>query len=230
LSFDYLFSDDFKPITTFEYEISFDYDDVADSVSSSIAGTIISKGTADNRFALTTAMANSINLRAVLNPHYNAYVLETLPHLASYPLHPTPTAKSRSENEFEATITLKETYSNEPVPPPGLDAISYTLNFTPALHRYAPNPIYRGGGNYYIFDLGFKKRAALSVSVQGRGSLGISSAGVVSKLSTEAAKLHRQYFKGSEMILESQNISVSNTNFDGDASVEAKFSCDQAEF
>lgn len=230
LSFDYIFSDDLKPITTFEYEISFDYDDVADSVSSSIVGTIISKGTADNRFALTTSMANSINLLAILQPHYNAYISETVPHLASYPLHPTPTAKSRSENEFEATITLKETYSNEPAPPPGLDAISYTLNFTPALHRYSPNPIYRGLGDYYVFDLGFKKRAAFSINMQGRGSLGVSSAGVVSNLSAEAAKLHRQYFKGSEMILESQNISVSNTNFDGDAAVEARFSCDQAVF
>ncbi len=230
ITFEYVYSDDLKPIISIVIEIGFDYDYENDVISANIKATVSSRKFYDStKWDDVKGVADAVDLLSLLNPVYDDYVAAVAPHLATFPLNTLPNSYSRTDNEFATIITLTASYSNAVVPPLGLDTYSSHISITPALHKFAAQPVLDGetlvaADKYYVFDMGFKSRARAQVEVQGAG------VDPLPILKTAAYNLMIDYFPGTDKIMEAQNNSVSNAPYGKKGSASANYSCEQTEF
>lgn len=231
INFSYVYNDDLRPRVNIIYEIGFDYDFERDTISASISATVSSRAPyTAAKWATVLQVANAVNLYSILVPAYNIYVAEIAPHLAAYPLNPVARSIGRTDNEFICSVVLSASYDNAALPPPGLQSYSPKVNITPSLHKYSPNPILDGAGEYYIFDLGFANRASVQIQVEGVGADNFTPSQTLDTLKSKAQQLRTEYFAGSKMFLDSQSYVTGSAAFNKTASVSVSYSAEQAEF
>ncbi len=231
ISFNYVFNNDLNPTINIVSEISFSFDFESDTISADISATVSSKAVYDaNKWSGVVAVANGLNLYSILAPAYSGYVTAVAPHLVAFPLNPTPISKSRSENQFLATISLAESYSNASTPPFGLDTFSSSITFQPGLHKYTASPILDGEGEYYLTDLGFIMRSSCSIEAQGIGEDGFSPLQTLNAVKYEINKLMADNLTGRRLVLDAQSYTTGNSNFNKSVTANAAYSLEQPEF
>ncbi len=231
INFTYVYDDDLRPRIVIIYSIDLQYDFENDIISVGVSAEVYSRGQfTSTRWSEVLAVANSINLFSIAVPAYNTYVLEVAPHLAGFPLNPNATTTSRSENEFAARVVISETYTNKPLPPPGLKEFEYTLNFTPSIHQYDLSPLLDAQKDYFGTDKGYATRARCQISAQSIGLETITPEVAIEIGKTEILRLQNEYFPGTIKTLDSQQISHSNSSLDRAFSVNAEYSAEQPEF
>lgn len=231
ISFTYTYNDDLRPRINIVFETDFSYEFENDVVTASISATVSSRAPySATRWSEVQAVANQVDLYSLVVPGYNVYVNQVAPHLAAFPLNPRPISTSRSQNEFAATASLSATYSNAPTPPLGLDKFNSTVNITPSIHKYNAAPILDGAGDYYIFDLGFRSRGSIEISVNGIGSDSTTPDQTLAILKTQVQNIHIDYFNGARQIMDAQSYTTGNASFGKAQSVQASFSAESTEF
>ena len=231
LSFSYSWNNDNRGPIVVEYQTNFDYSFEDDLVSADVSANIFSKNPhSSGKWAQVLGYANSINLYSVAAAEYARFVADAAPHMAGIPLSDAKRSESRSENEYECRIGLRESYDNAPRPPVGFVSFNSTVRVAPALNKYSAAPILDGEGSYYLFDLGYKTRASVDVQVAGVGEYSNSPESTISNLKYRAESIRADYFQGTEMLLESQALTTGNNSFGKQASLSAKFSADQEAF
>lgn len=231
LSFSYVWTNDTRGPIVVEYQTNFDYDFEADLISADVSATVFSRNPhSTTKWATILAYANGINLYSIAAAEYASFVAQVAPHMAGTPLSNQKLSESRSEDEYNCRIQLRESYSNAARPPLGFQSFGSSVRVSPALHKYSAAPILDGAGSYYLFDLGYKTRASIDIQVQGIGEYTSSPAATVAALKYNTEKIRADYFQGTEMLLESQSVSSGNNSFGKQSSISAKFSADQSEF
>jgi len=231
VDFTYVYDDDLRPKIVIIYNIDLEYDIENDIISVGVGAEIYSRGQyTSTRWAEVLAVANAINLFSIAVPAYNIYVAEVAPHLAGYPLNPNATTISRTENEFGARVNLSATYTNKPLPPPGLKEFEYTLDFTPSIQQKSLAPILDADNLYYGVDRGFLNRALCSIQARGIGDDTVTPAQTVAIIKSEILRLQNEYFAGSRKTLDEQQITQSNSSFEKNYSANVSYSAEQSEF
>lgn len=231
ISFNYVYNDDMRPRVGIAYSIDFSYDFEADIITASIAATVSSKAAySSTKWQEVLDVANAVNLYSLIVPAYNTYVSQVAPHLGGVPLRPMPQSQSFSQNEYASTVTLSASYTNAPLAPAGLDEFNASISIEPAIRKYAAAPILDGMGSYYIFDLGFKSRGAISINAQGLGSDASSPLQTLAILKTQVQNIAADHLSGPRMIIDSQSYQTGNASFGKASSVSATFSAESPEF
>lgn len=230
ISFSYSWNNDSRGPVVVEYQTSFDYSYEEDLVSADVSASIFSKDPySSGRWDAVLDVANSISLYPVASAEYALFISQVAPHMAATPLSTYKISEARTEDEYNCRVQLRESYNNAPRPPVGFQTLSSSIRVTPALNKYSAAPILDGTGSYYLFDLGYKSRAAIDIQVAGIADydFGDSATGA---LKYKVESLRSDYFQGTEMLLESQSISTGNNSFGKQSSISAQFSADQTAF
>lgn len=230
IQFSFSYNDDSRGRLLLSYEVSFDYSFEEDIVFGSVSAKITSKDIVENRWAQVLDFASHLDLYSLIAQPYQDYISANLPHLIGYPLLKRPISTSRAENQSANEISLSARFSNDIAPLPGLDAWDYSLAFSPATRQYTFGPLLDGAGGYYVTDLGFARRATLSLSANALKSESTSTGQFQSIIKNELLRLQNTYLTGSRKALESQSLSLENGSFSGVASVAAVYSASQPDF
>lgn len=230
LSFSYIYNDDSRPITFFDYRVSFNFDYENETIGASIDGIVSSRETIANRYLKVKEVASQINLLSIIQPLYLDYVNSVAPHLINYPLNPNPISARKSENEFEATIGLGASYSNAPLLPSGIKALEYQMEFSPAINKFVPTPVLDGDGQYIVYNMDYLRRARFSVNIRAVGDDNFNQDQVESVVKNQILALKAQYFNGKRQNLDQQKINKTNDVFSKVVSAQASFSAEQIEF
>ena len=152
----------------FDYNISFDHDNVTDIIDVSCNGTIRTRGSLikknrDNKLLLDIILANySKKIRdEAQSLYYKMYPTRT-----QYLLAPRPQNISVSQNEFDGTIQYQATFSDRDYPANSqLRDLNYNLSIVPALQQYSSVPSCLENGHYLIYDLKLaSKRETIAVN------------------------------------------------------------------
>lgn len=152
----------------FDYNISFDHDNVTDVIDVSCNGTIRTRGSLekknrDNKILLDIILANySKKIRdEAQSLYYKMYPTRT-----QYLLAPRPQSISVSQNQFDGSIQYQATFSDRDYPANSqLRDLNYNLSIVPALQQYSSVPSCLQNGHYLIYDLKLaSKRETVSVN------------------------------------------------------------------
>lgn len=230
INFSYSWDNDKTPITFFDYKIKFDYDYENDIIAGSIDGVLRSRAPIENRWTAMKLIADQIDLYSLILPYYLDYANSINPSFSSFPLNPVFNSRRQSYNEFASEISLGASFSNEPLAPNGLKDFDYSLNFTPALKTFISQPVLNGTGVYIVYDMGYVRRARCELQVQGIGQDNQTPVDVENILKNQISFLRAQYFTGTRIHLESQNLNKNNASFNKSISISAAFSAEQSYF
>lgn len=231
LSFSYLWNNDTRGPIVVEYQTNFDYSFEEDLVSADVSATVYSKNPySSGKWQQVLDFGEGINLYSIAAAEYANFVAQAAPHMAATPLSSQKLSESRSEDEYNCRLQLRESYNNAPQPPLGFVSQVSSIRVSPALNKYSASPILDGAGQYYLFDLGYKTRASIDVQVAGIGNDSSSPSSTLDGLKYRVETLRADYFQGTEMLLESQSVSTGNNSFGKQSSVAAKFSAEQSAF
>jgi len=154
----------------FDYNISFNHNNINDIITVSCNGTIITRGSLDKKnregkILLDLMLAN--NNKIVRDEMQRIYNL-MFPNRTQYKLSPNPDSITASLNEFEGTISFAMNLSDQDFPEnSNLKGLSYTISLTPPLQRYTAVPSALQNGHSLIYDINLKSaRESVTVSSQ----------------------------------------------------------------
>ncbi|MAH48788.1 hypothetical protein CMI37_23375 [Candidatus Pacearchaeota archaeon] len=154
----------------FDYNISFQHDNITDIISVNCNGSIRVRGALGKRNRVAKELLdtevlkdNSFRVRQEAEKLYH----KMYPSRTNYKLSPRPSNLSVGQNEFNGTITYSATFSDNDFPKDSeLQKLDYSVQVTPASQEYRPVPSCNENGHYLIFDLNLKsKREKTSISL-----------------------------------------------------------------
>ena len=135
-----------------------------------LKGRVFGRGPLATRWPKVKATYESLNLDGLARSEYAA-ISDGQPVLNKF-----WTKRSVTYNEFDGIIDFSLSYNNKNIPIPNAKDVKASVSVSPPIRQFSPNPVYRGQGNWFVFDLGFKNRGSTSVSVTVVGSPSIGAA------------------------------------------------------
>lgn len=164
MTFNLLYDNDPNPLTFIDYAVNVSLSE-NEITTVSFQGNIKGRGDIAGRWQRVQAFYSGFNPF----PYAQIAYAEFAP-ASPYPLNTTSTSESTTFDQFNAEISLNETWDNKDIPPGPFKTFSYTLHFTPSLQKVASTPL---AGlcdpQFYIVDLGYKTRGEFSID--GRGTV-----------------------------------------------------------
>jgi len=154
----------------FDYNISFQHDNITDIITVSCSGSIRVRGSLAKRNAAAKNLLdneilknNSFRVRKEAEELYH----KMYPSRVQYKLSPRPSNVNVSEDKFNGTITYSASFSDHDFPKDSeLEKFDYNVQVSPATQEYRPVPSCQENGHYLIFDLNLSsKREKTSISV-----------------------------------------------------------------
>ena len=124
----------------------------------------------------------------------------------------TPKSKSYSIDHESGDISFSMTFCNDTLESciGGFTNFKYSLAFSPPIPQFSEFPSVDGEGCYYVQDLNFLSRGKFSINGTATPSKCLTVNETKSKIAIEANKLMVEYFQASDIILEAQNIEISD--------------------
>ena len=120
--------------------------------------------------------------------------------------------KSVSTNNSTGEITISMTYCADFEAECGaVEGFKYTMNWTPSIEQYSPDPILFGKGYYKIQDLGFKNRQGFSISGSARRVKCYNSIAAKGEIKHRLNSIMLNGFPGSNRILLVSDITEDKT-------------------
>lgn len=111
-------------------------------------------------------------------------------------------SKSVSYNPFSGEITFSIEYCAEvEVECSAIEAFKYTMEFTPSIQKYAPEPILNGLGYYSVQNLGFKNRKQFAISGSAKRVKCYSKESAIGEIKSRVNLLMLKYFPGANKVL-----------------------------
>lgn len=154
----------------FDYNISFQHDNIKDVINITCNGTIRVRGSLVKRNDAAKILLdndilknNSFKIRKEAEELYH----KMYPSRVKYKLSPRPSNVNVSENKFNGTITYSATFSDNDFPADSeLQKLDYSVQVTPATQEYRSVASCNENGHYLLFDLNLgSKREKASISV-----------------------------------------------------------------
>jgi len=140
----------------FDYNVSFDHDNITDIVTVNCSGTIITRGALekknrDNLILLDLMLANNSKLiRDEAQSMYN----KMFPTRTQYVLAPRPTSISVSKDDFNGTINYSAEFTDKDFPENSkLRDLNYSVAVSPAMQMYTSVPSCLQNGHYLVYDM-----------------------------------------------------------------------------
>lgn len=90
------------------------------------------------------------------------------------------------------------------------DNFRYSMSFSPPIPQFSESATVDGEGCYYVQDLGFLSRGKFSINGTATPSKCISIEETKSKIVTEANRIMIEYFDATDIILDAENIEISD--------------------
>jgi hypothetical protein len=154
----------------FDYNISFDHDNITDIISVQCNGTIRSRCALKKRNKEAKILLDEEILKnnsAAIRTEAQELYWKMYPSRTKYFLSPRPSSESVTQDEFNGTITYAASFSDKDFPEDsGLESLSYNVDVTPATQEYRPVSSCKENGHYLIYDLNLKsKRETVGISV-----------------------------------------------------------------
>ena len=154
----------------FDYNISFDHDNITDIISVQCNGTIRSRCALKKRNKEAKILLDEEILKnnsAAIRTEAQELYWKMYPSRTKYFLSPRPSSESVTQNEFNGTITYAASFSDKDFPEDSdLESLSYSVDVTPATQEYRPVSSCKENGHYLIYDLNLKsKRETVGISV-----------------------------------------------------------------
>ena len=154
----------------FDYNISFQHDNILDVITVSCSGTIRVRGSLVKRNEVAKSLLdlevlkdNSFRVRKEAQELYH----KMYPARSGYKLSPRPSNINVNQNEFDGTITYSASFSDDDFPEESeLEAFGYSVQVTPSTQEYKPVGSCEKNGHYLVFDLNLAtKREKANISV-----------------------------------------------------------------
>ena len=154
----------------FDYNISFQHDNITDIINVQCNGTIKSRSALRKRNKEAKDLLDEDILKdnsAVIREEAQELYWKMYPSRTKYFLSPKPTSESVTQNEFNGTITYAASFSDKDFPEDSeLESLAYSIQIDPATQIYKPVPSCQANGHYIIYDLNLKsKREMVNISV-----------------------------------------------------------------
>jgi hypothetical protein len=124
-----------------------------------------------------------------------------------------PKSKSYGVDNESGDISLSITYCNDTLNTCNSSDISnftYSLSFSPPITQFSESATSGGEGCYYIQNLGFVSRGKFSINGTATPNKCVSNEENKSRIVTKANQLMVEYFDAQDIILDSQNIEISD--------------------
>jgi hypothetical protein len=152
----------------FDYNLSFEHDNVTDIIQVSCQGNIITRGSLpkkvrDNRLLLDIILKN--NSEKVRDEAQKIYHI-MFPTRIQYVLAPRPNQISVSEDVLNGTITYSASFTDRDFPENSkLRSLDYGVAIVPAKQEFRVAPSCLQNGHYLTYDLNLdSKRATVSIN------------------------------------------------------------------
>jgi len=156
----------------FDYNISFQHDNVTDIITVSCNGTIRTRAALHKRNSAAKSLLDSeilANDSSKIRDEAQKIYQTMFPERTNYILSPKPSGLQVNQNTFDGTITYSASFSDADFPEnASLLTLGYSVDVQPATQQYRPVPSCQEDGHYLIYDLNLQsKRESLSLNVQG---------------------------------------------------------------
>tara|TARA_R110000751_G_scaffold73100_2_gene148029 strand:+ start:16358 stop:18166 length:1809 start_codon:yes stop_codon:yes gene_type:complete len=195
----------------FDYNISFDHDNITDIIDVSCSGTIRTRGSLtkknrDNKVLLDLMLDNySSKIRVEAQKlYYKMYPTRT-----QYSLAPRPHSISVTQNEFDGSIQYQASFSDKDYPENSqLRDLSYNLSIVPSTQQYKSVPSCLENGHYLVYDLNLtSKREAVTINTSATADERDEASYVAARGEAKSINdiLKNSFLDGDVIRLESQN-------------------------
>lgn len=162
LSFNVVYDNDPNPLVFVDYGVTVSLSE-NEITTVAFQGTIKGRGDIGERWQRVLAFYSGFNPFPYAQIAYAEFATGS-----SFPLNSTTVNESTTFDQFNAQISINETWDNKDIPPGPFKTFSYTLRFTPALEKVSSTPL---AGlcdpQFYIVDLGYKTRCEFSIEGKG---------------------------------------------------------------
>lgn len=153
----------------FDYNISFQHDNITDIVSVSCNGTIRTRAALHKKNSAAKDLLDNtilVNDSKVIRDEAQRIYQNMFPSRSNYKLSPKPSDLQIRKNEFNGTITYSASFSDRDFPEnSSLLSLDYSVDINPALQEYRPAASCLQDGHYLIYDLDLKqKREGVTVN------------------------------------------------------------------
>ncbi len=157
----------------FDYNISFQHDNVTDIIDVSCSGTIRTRAALHKvNSAAKDLLDNTIlpNDSKVIRDEAQRIYENMFPSRSNYKLSPKPSGLQIRKNEFNGTITYSASFSDRDFPEnSSLLSLQYSVDISSASQEYRPAASCLQDGHYLIYDLDLKqKREGVTVDTKAR--------------------------------------------------------------
>jgi len=157
----------------FDYNISFQHDNITDIVSVSCNGTIRTRAALHKKNSAAKNLLDNtilVNDSKVIRDEAQRIYQNMFPSRSNYKLSPKPSDLQIRKNEFDGTITYSASFSDRDFPEnSSLLSLDYSVDINPALQEYRPAASCLQDGHYLIYDLDLKqKREGVTVSTRAK--------------------------------------------------------------
>ena len=153
----------------FDYNISFQHDNITDIVNVSCNGTIRTRAALHKKNSAAKDLLDNtilVNDSKVIRDEAQRIYQNMFPSRSNYKLSPKPSDLQIRKNEFDGTITYSASFSDRDFPEnSSLLSLDYSVDINPALQEYRPAASCLQDGHYLIYDLDLKqKREGVTVN------------------------------------------------------------------
>ena len=209
IDFTVAFDDDPRPSISFDYKTSLSTDYLADVSTMNFDGNIQGRGDVKTRWARVSGYYTGLNVFTVCNSGYNQYGL-------GYPLNPKPQSSGTIWNQYAGEISVNATFDNRQIPPVGFDKLEFNMAYQPAIHKYSSDILIQNANSgYYVTDLGFNRRASLTINGNAQLSLGIAQDAGVAALKTVINNVRAIFTTGTRILLERSSFGMGTAGRSG---------------
>ena len=224
LEFNIAFDDDTRPTTSFDYNTSIQTDFLTDVSTVNFEGNVRARGDIQTRWNRVSGFYSTLNPFTTANSGYLRYGL-------AYPLNPKPISSGVIFNQFAGEINVTTQFDNRDIPPVNFDKFDLAISVNPSIHRYASEPLISNTvSGYWVSDMGFNKRAQLSIDGNCQLSAGIGQAAGLATLKTILDGVRTAYVTGSRKLLEKNSFTLGNAANSGKISYGVGYSAEDDEF
>ena len=157
----------------FDYNISFQHDNITDIVNVSCNGTIRTRAALHKKNSAAKDLLDNtilVNDSKVIRDEAQRIYQNMFPSRSNYKLSPKPSDLQIRKNEFDGTITYSASFSDRDFPEnSSLLSLDYSVDINPALQEYRPAASCLQDGHYLIYDLDLKqKREGVTVNTRAK--------------------------------------------------------------
>ena len=196
----------------FDYNISFQHDNVTDIITINCNGTIRTRAALHKKNSAAKSLLDTeilANDSKVIRDEAQEIYRKMFPSRVNYLLTPKPSNIQINQNTFDGTISYSASFSDKDFPEnSSLSEMTYSVDVQPATQEHRPVPSCLEDGHYLIYDLNLQsKKENVTINTQGssfnKDSVNFNAS--VSEINLVNDFLRQSFLNGEVVRLSSEN-------------------------